>query len=258
MLHETEARQNIENEIRWHEENPWVKKGHFLMKWPFVHPERERYAWKTVRSKTRNALQDYLKKNEKKTNRVLVAPCGTNADQDILEGMADEFYGIDVSLKAVTVCPISVNKKVGDILESGYETDYFDAIASFLFFHHLHKPGFDPYLNEFSRILKKGGLLFILEPGNLYFLSWIMSLGRKIFGNVSGLIPDEAPIFPPRLTNAVIKAGFDVKKIQSVSFSHARIPLLFQKMIDFCMKPAEGMPPANQLGWVVLWICKKR
>lgn len=250
-------KQNIKNEILWHENNPWVKKNHILMKWPFAHPQRQDYAWKVVRANTRSVLHDYLKNREKKIQKALVAPCGVNADKDILEGLAGEFYGIDISQKAIDMCPASINKKVGDICESGYEADYFDAIASLLFFHHLHKAGFEPYLTEFRRILKNEGLLFILEPGNLYFFSWLTFLGRKIFGNISGLVPDEAPISPSKLTNTLVKLGFKVEKIQSVSFSHARIPLPLQRMINVYTKPLQKISGFNQMGWVILWVCKK-
>lgn len=249
--------QNLSNEILWHEDNPCIKKNHFLMRYPFVHPRRHDYAYTIARENTRKAIHRYLENRKIKLAKLLVAPSGTNADQDILGGFAKEVYGIDVAQKAIDRCPDFINKKLGDVLKSGYESDYFDATASFLFFHHLHKVGSGPYLKELHRITKKEGLLFILEPGNLFPISWVTSLGRKIFGNISGLVPDEAPIYPPRFTDALITSGFKVEMLQSVSFSHVRIPLPLQKLINSCSKPFQKMTYFNQTGWLLLWICKK-
>lgn len=251
------CQQNIENELLWHENNPWVKKDHILMRWPFANPARQEYAWRTVRVNARSALQKYLKEGHRRVKRALIAPCGGSADQDILKGLADEFYGIDISRKAITQCPASVIAKVGDIRQSGYAAEYFDAVASFLFFHHVRKVGFGPYLDEFHRILAKGGLLFILEPGNLYPPGWLMALGRKVFGNISGLVPDEGPLSPQKLSGALLTAGFKVERVQSVSFSHARIPVPLQRMIDVCSKPLQRVPGFDRMGWVIIWVCKK-
>ena len=205
-------------------------KTHFLMRYPFVRPRKHNYAYKIARENTRKAIHSYLENRKVKLAKLLVAPSGTNADQDILEGFAKEVYAIDIAQKAIDKCSDFINKKLGDVRKNGYESNYFDAAASFLFFHHLHKVGFEPYLMELHRIIKREGLLFILEPGNLYPISWVMSFGRKIFGNISGLVPDEAPIYPPQFTNALIISGFKVEMLQGVSFSHVRIPLPLQNL----------------------------
>lgn len=252
-------KQNLKNENLWYEQNPWIRKNHFLMRWPFVNPRRNEYAYKVARQNTRQILSNFLSLNETIIPKnALIAPCGTDADQDILNGLAEKYYGIDISPTAVEKCPISIEAKVGDILKSGYHSDYFDMIASFLFFHHLHRVGFEAFIREFHRILRKGGILVILEPGNLYPISWLMYIGRKIFGNISGLVPDEAPIFPPKLTSALEKNDFKVEKLQCVSFSHVRIPLPMQVGINSMCKPLERISPFNQMGWMLIWICRKQ
>jgi len=64
------------------------------------------------------------------------------------------------------------------------------------FFHHMVKVGFDPFLKEFYRILKKGGGIVILEPSLWYPLNIITRPIKRIFHNPYGEVEDEAP-FPP-------------------------------------------------------------
>ncbi|HDY87361.1 MAG TPA: class I SAM-dependent methyltransferase [bacterium] len=249
--------QNLDNEILWYEDNPWINAKHFLMRWPFVNTQRHAYAYKIARENVRGALKNYLKKNEIQLQKALIAPCGVDGDQDVLKGLSRVFYGIDISQKAIELCTPKIKKKVGDIIKSGYESGFFDAVASLLFFHHLPEEQFASYLREFYRILNNEGLLFILEPSRLYPLSRLMSLGRMVFGNISGLVPDEAPIYPSKLSSALVNAGFEVELLQSVSFSHVRIPLPIQKVINSLPKAVLRTPAIREMGWMVLWICKK-
>lgn len=258
------GKQNLNFEKQWYRKNPWRKKGHFLQKWPFIHPERQLLAFQYVRQETRKVIQDYLNRsrqlNKNKSHifqRGLVAPCGTNADQDILDGMAEKFYGIDISEKALKLCPKNIVTKKGDILNNGYKSQYFDFIASFLFFHHVHQVGFGSFLKEFNRILKPGGVLVILEPSVFYPFGWLTWLGRIIFGNVSGLVPHERPILPGALDLALKKNGFEIKEFESISFSHNRIPVLFQKLINKTPRFLRRTPPFSKMGWICLWICQK-
>jgi SAM-dependent methyltransferase len=192
--------------------------------------------------------------------RALVAPCGTTADQDILHGIAREFHGIDISPVALRECnekQPQILTKEGDILRNGYEERSFDLVASFLFLHHIHKVGFDKFLQEFHRILSDNGLLVILEPSALSPFSAITRLVRKVVGNISGLVPDESPIVPSRLNDAIDKAGFRIVRFEGVSFSHNRIPVPLQYLIEAVSALASKSPLLSQAAWMCVWICRK-
>ncbi|GAH54709.1 unnamed protein product, partial [marine sediment metagenome] len=73
--------------------------------------------------------------------------------------------------------------KEGDISKSGYPDKTFDLIASTLFFHHLVKIGFQPFLKEFYRILKPGGKIAILDFSVFYPLNAITRPLKTIFRN---------------------------------------------------------------------------
>jgi SAM-dependent methyltransferase len=104
-------------------------------------------------------------------DKLLIAPCGSGADHQYLSPHARTIYGIDLSPLALKNCPASMEVKAGDILESGYPDGMFDVVASPLFFHHVEKIGFDPYLKEFFRVLKERGSIIILEPSLWYPLN---------------------------------------------------------------------------------------
>lgn len=253
--------QDLDNEKLWYGKNPWKRPDHVLMKWPFVHPARQERAWRVARENVRKALFDYFSgRGGAPVPRALVAPCGSTADHDILHGIAEEFHGIDVSPAAVEECGKAypeIRLKEGNILESGYGDGSFDLVASFLFFHHLHKVGFDPFLLEFHRILRPGGVLAVFEPSALSPVSFFTGLGKKAFGNVSGLVPDEAPIVPSRLDASIGKAGFRLAKFAGVSFSHNRMPVPMQRLVETVSGPFAGLSPFNRTAWLCLWICEK-
>ena len=231
------------------------------MKWPFYHLARLEYAYKHARENVRKIILKYVKdKNHGQMvlfEKTLVAPCGITADQDILFGLSKSFYGIDISPEALKSCPRNVITREGNILDSGYGDEFFDFIACFLFLHHVHKTGFGAFLKEFHRLLKKSGCLIILEPSSRYPLSRLMDLGRKIFGNISGLVPDEAPVDPDKLKASIEDSGFRIRLFKSVSFSHNRIPLPFQHLVNIITNPLQGVWPFSRAGWLCVWICEK-
>src|ERR1017187_2684956 len=213
----TNYQQDVDAEMAWYKRNPHLRDHHFLTKWPFAHITRHKLAYKYFRNRARISIKQYIGSlQDSGSASCLVAPCGTNADQDILEGIANEYFAIDLVKPAKELPNIHIHE--GDILKNPYKNNSFDIIASFLFFHHLHKVGFDKFLDEFSRIIRKNGILLIIEPSALFPVSWVMAVGKKIFGNISGLVPDEAPLIPNRLNQALRRAGFRVEKFEALSF----------------------------------------
>lgn len=154
-------------EIDWHlHDHAENEKGGFVG-WLVHHPlifNRERNAFNYGFPKEQMAAVLRERLRHQKGERLLIAPCGSGGDYKFLKNTSHSTYGIDLASVAVEQCPPEMEVKVGDILESGYPDATFDAIASPLFFHHLLRVGFDPFLEEFYRILRPGGQLVILEP----------------------------------------------------------------------------------------------
>lgn len=193
----------------------------------------------------------------KKAGRLLLAPCGGGGDVEFLGTFAEEIHGIDLSPVAVARCPPSIKVKVGDILDSGYAGESFDLVASTLFFHHLGKVGFDPFLEEFRRVMKKGGGIVILEPSLWYPLNLVTRPLKKLFGNPFGEVEDEGPFSPHLLLRALRRTGFVNVTMRPASFSHCAFYTPVAKAVNRITRPWLGSPRMAYLSWMALFWAEK-
>ena len=51
-------------------------------------------------------------------------------------------------------------------------------------------------------------------PNILFPFLWVTSMLRRLMGDVTGLVPDERPIFPNQLTKELYNVGFKGDKIK--------------------------------------------
>jgi SAM-dependent methyltransferase len=196
----------------------------------------------------------YIKaKSYRNDAKILLAPVGNGQDMFYLKGAFQQIHGIDISSIGLSDCPRPIITKEEDILHSGYEDRFFDVIICSQFLHHVQAVGFEPFIREYFRILRTGGVLAVLEPSNLYPFSWVMGLARKVFGNVTGLADEERPIPPVLLKKILIEIGFKRIRIRGMLFTHVRFPTPVQHLIDFVDFPLRICPPfrlsANSVGW---------
>lgn len=154
-------------------------------------------------------------------------------------------------------CPKSIITREADILRSGYEDQAFDLIVCSQFLHHVHATGFRPFLQEFHRMLRRGGILAILEPSKLYPFSWITAMARRCLGNVTGLVAGERPINPMLLTRELKRAGFRRVQVRGLLFTHVRFPTLIQHLSDALDCPFRRITPFRLFAASVAWYCEK-
>lgn len=194
---------------------------------------------------------------KEKVDKLLIAPCGAGDDVEYLNQFAHEIHGIDLSPLAIKRCPPTMKAKVGDILQSGYQDGTFDLIASPLFFHHLLKFGFEPFLNEFHRIMKTGAGLVILEPSIWYPLNIITRPMKRVFRNPFGEVEDEGPFHPELMLESLRHTGFKNIEIHGASFSHNSLYVPFAKLLNRLTKPLLDAGPLRYLAWMVIYWAEK-
>jgi SAM-dependent methyltransferase len=209
----------------------------------------------------KNQMKGLIKRHVKsnKLAKILIAPCGTGDDYQYLKQFSNNIYGIDLSPIAVNSCPTEIKVKTGDILDSQYPDNFFDLIASPLFFHHLVKIGFAPFLQEFYRILRPGGKLIILDFSLYYPLNIITRpIIKRLFKNPYGEVEDEDPIRPKQMLKSLENIGYANLEVVGATFSHPIFFIPVAKIINRFTKYLLNKTPFKYYAWMILFWAEKR
>ena len=122
---------------------------------------------------------------EKKKPKILDVCCGTGYLVEELSKLGD-YTGVDFSTVMVDVCKRRHSKNrfiVGDAENLPFKKGSFDVVVCFWSFHHIIYP--EKALDEFSRILKKNGMLIIATFKDTKF-NPLAKLGDIISGGYYG------------------------------------------------------------------------
>lgn len=252
------TKQNLQAEEEWHNSRFYIDSGHWTSHQLFASRERHWLSSEVEKIRFYGYLSRYIsdKPYYRKAN-VLIAPIGSGYEIKYLQCLYSEVHGVDISEKALAQCPANIITKRADILHSGYREESFDIIICPLFLHHVHKVGFSPFLKEYYRLLRKGGVLAIHEP-SAFFLPWrFTSFLRGFMGNVTGTVADERPICPSTLTGKLKEIGFEHIRYRGLSFSHCRYPVFLQATSILCDWPGRVLWPFKLLANGIGWYCKK-
>ena len=247
-----------EMEKAWHKQTSDVKHSlisRILHHPVFYKPERNSFNYIFPKEQMAEVVQSHLK--GKKIDKLLIAPCGKGNDLKYLDNFANQVYGIDLSPITIKKCPTTMKVKVGDILDIKYPNETFDIIASPLFFHHLLNIGFEPFLNEFYRIMKKKGKFIILEPSVWYPLNIITRPIKRVFGNPFGEVEDEAPFHPGLMLKSLKSAGFTKIEMRAATFSHCSFYIPLAKTVNFLTKLFLNFWPLKYFAWMVVYYSEK-
>lgn len=153
-------KQDLQAEIEWHDSGRfYIDSGHWSSHPLFASRERHWLAGDIEKIRFYGYLSRYVsKKPYYREAKVLIAPIGTGHEIKYLQGLYAEIYGMDISERALAQCRAHIVTKKVDILQSGEAAESFHIIICPLFLHHVHKVGFSPFLAEYYRVLRGGGL----------------------------------------------------------------------------------------------------
>lgn len=101
----------------------------------------------------------------KVNDKVLDLGCGNARLFDLLKEYDIQYFGIDISEKLIKIAERNVPEgqfEVGDILETPYEDNYFDAIVSIAVIHHIPTDKLrQKAFTEMFRTTKPGGKIMV-------------------------------------------------------------------------------------------------
>ncbi len=232
---------------------------HFLNSRVFYAPERTAFSVKFCKMQFAKQIREVLDRDRLVNPNLLIAPVGVGNDLPYLLPLSQRITGIDISEFAIeTLSENSITKHVGDIKHmSMFEDGQFDVIVMSAFFHHFVKFGFDDFLKEARRVLRKGGYFFSFEPSILHPFAAVAWCAKNVFGNFTGCVKDESPFFPGRLTTAMRRCGFQDVRLSAASYSHQRMPIPFARIIHATTVPLLRAPLLRYFGWGCVFFGRK-
>jgi len=249
----------IARERRWHTE-PAFRTKHFLNTRFFYSRARNDFNYIYPRKKLGEAVHRAARAMGADNPKILIAPLGGGADLEYIEQPSFDISGIDIHEEAVAgIAAPRLRKFVGDIKNMSMFSDgEFDIVAVPLFLHHFVRYGFDDYLREAHRVLKPGGRIIALEPSSLNPMVWATWLAKKIFGNITGTVDDEAAFPPARLTSAMKRCGFGGVGFHAAGFCHNRVPIPIAKFINLVTSPLMKLPVIKHFAWMCVFYGEKQ
>jgi SAM-dependent methyltransferase len=250
--------EKLRRERQWYA-RPATQARHFLNSRLFYSPERNAFNYIFPRQQLAVLIGQVAHPERLDSPRLLIAPIGTGSDIPYLRPLAATIAGIDISQEALDRIPDrDVETYAGDMEKMTMFADRsFDIAVVPLFFHHFVRFGFDGFLRELYRVLRPGGVLFSMEPSSLYPIHWVTACARRVFGNITGTVEDEAPFRPHKLSQAMKRSGFLDVQVFGASFSYHRMPIPISRIHNKLTQPLLRLPVLRYCAWMCLFSAKK-
>jgi len=147
--------------------------------WQSWYPKKEKI------DKDMPLLEEIFRKNG--ASKILDAGCGIGRHTIYFTEKGFKVYGFDFSPYAVKRAKerlkekrLRADLKIWDIRRKvPYKDNFFDALLSIRVFHHNNSKTIKKIIEEFSRVVKKGGFIYIQVPPRQIMLKYAMFDERK-------------------------------------------------------------------------------
>ena len=154
----------------------------------------------------------------RKTNRLIDIGCGIGYFLEEAEKRGWEVYGTEYTEEAIEICSkkgISMQK--GVLTPSNYDLESFDIITSFEVIEHINNPREE--LNNFYKLLRKGGIVYVTTPNFNSILRYRLKSAYNVI-----CYPEHLSYYTPKTLNKVFnKSRFKTNKITTTGFSFTRL-----------------------------------
>lgn len=185
----------------------------------------------------RSLLDLYLLK--KRPLKILDAGCGPGAMLPLLASYG-EVTGVDISDEALKFARKRGKVLKGDIMNLKFKKETFDIVVCMDVLYHMWISDESKALNEFNRVLKKGGLLLIREPA----YNWLR--GKEDVGSQTGRRFNKGG-----LHNLVKKSSFNIVKVTYANFFLFPVVLVLRVHSSLSPKDTKGSSDLNIPGPLV-------
>lgn len=169
---------------------------------------------------TRNLMIKNISKYIKKNAKILDAGCGTGGTiQFLKEAGFTNVYGVDINKDAIGYCKKRGIKNIciGNVNNLTFKKYSFDAVICLdVLYHKNIKKSLA--LNQFNKVLKKGGILYLQEPA----FDWLKSKHDIV-------IETESRFTAGEIKKLEQKSGFKILKLSYYNFLLS--PLIILKRI---------------------------
>src|SRR3989344_3996839 len=177
------------------------------------------HAWYVT---TRNLMVKNISKFLKKDAKILDAGCGTGGTIQFLKkaGFANVF-GIDVNQSALRYCQKRgiKNIRMGNVNSLPFKKDSFDAVICLDVLYHKDINR-DLVINNFNKVLKKGGILYLQEPA----FNWLKSKHDVVIETNNRFTAEE-------IKKLIKRSGFKIIKLSYFNFLLSPL-IIFKRILD--------------------------
>ena len=160
------------------------------------------FKYSLEKDKIWKVISNYLQKKFNISNKYRVLDAGAGYCFFINNINAKEKYALDIDKDVLNYANKDVIRIIGSVYNMPFKNNFFDIIFSSNLLEHLSNEKILPTLNEFHRILKKGGRVIILSPNFKYcFKTYFDDYTHK------SILTDKS------LKDMIQVSGFNIEKI---------------------------------------------
>ena len=209
----------IKKELSW-----WDKEKRDL-------PIRHTFAHKHVRSKIYDTLKEL---NCNRNSLILDLGVGSGLDYEYVLQISENVIGVDISKTALKIFKSKYKKPViiSDVEKLPFKDNSFDFVVAIGLLHHLiGQDDLEYYINEFKRVLVRGGWIVALDPNLFHPAGVLMNVLNTVNPGILDFVPHERALSPYYLRNNFKKAGLINVRVEASSYVYNRFPLSLSKWI---------------------------